>query len=139
MNDETWRLNTADGVLTHGARSVGLTRKEADLAALLMSRAGSVVPRRTVHHYLFGGHADGRTDKALDVLMHRLRGAIAEGEMPAPILTIHARGFIWQGTAEVSDAAYVVPHQIAAELRRLLATHHNAARAETALHAIFGA
>ncbi|HEY3020976.1 MAG TPA: response regulator transcription factor, partial [Solirubrobacteraceae bacterium] len=96
------RLEAGDLVLdpaTHAARrgdrELGLTRREFELLALFVRRAGEILTRRELHEKVWGYTFDPGTNVA-DVFVGYVRRKLEAGGEPRILHTVRGVGFVLQ-------------------------------------------
>ena len=76
-------------------RTIGLTKKEFDLLALLIRHAGQVMDRDTIRRHLWPDDGIYKWSRAIDVHIQHLRAKLEEdAENPRFIQTIQGVGYL---------------------------------------------
>jgi DNA-binding response OmpR family regulator len=98
----TGRLEAGDLVLdpataraTRNGRDLQLTRRELELLALFMRRAGDILSRREMHEEVWGYTFDPGTNVA-DVFVGYLRRKLEAAGEPRVLHTVRGVGFVLQ-------------------------------------------
>lgn len=97
-------LDRARREITVGDELVAVPRREFEIAELLMSEAGRVVPRPRIVRDLWGSMRD---TKSLDVQVGRLRARLLAASGHVCIVTVRGVGFRF-ATAEELDELHVI-------------------------------
>ena len=103
MDDAGWLQLTGCRVAWRGRRVVGtagevrLTRREAQLLAYLVARAGQVVSREELLGQIWG-LGRSASSRVADATMGRLRAKVEiDRETPDHLLTVHGVGYVFTG------------------------------------------
>jgi DNA-binding response OmpR family regulator len=88
-------VDPAAACATRGGRNLELTRREMELLALFVSRAGDILTRREMHEEVWGYTFDPGTNVA-DVFVGYLRRKLEAGGEPRILHTVRGVGFVLQ-------------------------------------------